>query len=71
MKARNEYRVNAEGSYQGNYVLAYSPSEAKAILRHKYPNEKLEVHLWKTVKKGKIYPDKLTSYAKRKMRLVT
>lgn len=73
MTMKKEYRVNAKGSYQGVYVLAFSPKEAKEIVRPRYPNEKLEVHLWKTIIRVKkyYYPSKLSSYAKKKMGVVS
>lgn len=69
-KPIREYRVNVEGSYQGNYVVANSPKEALEIVQKKYPNEKLEVHLWKTSPKGKYYPSKLSKYARGKVQKV-
>jgi hypothetical protein len=71
---KKEYRVNIKGSYQGHYVLADSPKEAHDIVRKNLPyakGEPLQVHLWKTEQKGHSYPNKLTPYAKKKMKLVS
>lgn len=69
-----EFRVNIKGSLQGHYVLAKNRTEALEIVRNNLPfakGETLQVHLWKTVPKGQYYPTKLTSYAKKKMNVVS
>ena len=69
---RKEYRVHAEGSMQGHYIIAKSKAQALeyakdySVLR----NEKLKINLWKTTPKGGYYPTKLSLFAQKKMGLL-
>ena len=65
----NEYRINLKGSLQGHYIVAKNLREATKIANRVYPFELYEIHLWKIQEKGHSYPNKLSPYARRKMKL--
>jgi hypothetical protein len=69
---KKEFRINYKGSFQGHYVLGNTKKEAVARFRLlSGSDESIDVHEWKTTPKGKVYPSKLTPYAKKKMGLVS
>lgn len=73
MASEKEYRINAKGSFQGHYIIAKSKKEAISIARGNPVlflfGEPLQIHVWKTKQRGHYYPDKLTPYAKKKMKI--
>lgn len=73
--AIKEYRINLKDSLQGHYILAHSERGAVKHFREHHhiskEDEPLGVHLWKTKSKGSSYPNKLTAYARRRMKLTS